>query len=149
MPRHAALIPLSHDHHHTLVLALRLKKGSATTHKDLWPSDLTEQLSRTIEYVKEEILPHFASEEKLIFPEALAILEARPLIQELLAQHAELRAQFAQLEGLHDNDEILTHFRALGSLLETHIRKEERELFPILEEKLSQEAFQRIQQAMG
>jgi iron-sulfur cluster repair protein YtfE (RIC family) len=149
MPRHAALIPLSHDHHHTLVLALRLKKGSATTHKDLWPKELQEQLARTVEFANEEILPHFAKEEQFVFPEALAIPEVRPLIEELKRQHVDIRLKFAALEGLSSNEEILTAFSALGAALESHIHKEERELFPMLEEKLREEAFARIEVGMS
>jgi iron-sulfur cluster repair protein YtfE (RIC family) len=149
MPRHAALIPLSHDHHHTLVLALRLKKGRATTHKDLWPKDLREQLARTIEFVNEEILPHFAKEEQFVFPEARSIPEVGPLIEELKRQHSDIRSKFSALEGLSSDEEILAAFSALGAALEFHIRKEERELFPMLEEKLSEEAFGRIEQGMS
>jgi hemerythrin-like domain-containing protein len=114
MPRHKTLIPLSQEHHHTLVLALRLKKGGPTTHKDLWPTDLKSQIEQTIEYCDGEILPHFELEERTIFPIAKDLETAKPI-----------------------EDNAKTALRALGERLEKHIRKEERDLFPLLESELS------------
>ncbi len=138
MPRHKSLIPLSHEHHHTLVLALRLKKGGPTTAKDLWPTDLTEQIERTSEYANREILPHFAIEEQTIFVFGNIIDQAKPIVEALLKDHEDLRLMIANLPNLLDLPEATakTHLRTLGERLEQHIRKEERELFPLLDAEL-------------
>jgi hemerythrin-like domain-containing protein len=139
MPRHKTLIPLSQEHHHTLVLALRLKKGGPTTHKDLWPTDLKSQIEQTIEYCDGEILPHFELEERTIFPIAKDLETAKPIIETLLTDHEDLRQMIAALPGLlfASEDNAKTALRALGERLEKHIRKEERDLFPLLESELS------------
>jgi len=148
MPRHQALIPLSQEHHHTLVLALRLKKGGPTTHKDLWPTDLVRQVERTMEYCDKEILPHFAQEEATIFVKARTLETARPLIDRLLVDHASLREMMDHLAGIRElsKDLIREHLRRLGEKLESHIRTEERELFPMLETGLSEQDWAELAQ---
>jgi len=146
MPRHEALIPLSREHHHTLVLALRLKKGGPTTTKDNWPIDLEEQRIATLRFFRHEILPHFALEERTIFPAAVHIAAAQAIVQTLRAQHHEIARRFQSLDSISAEDAptLLTAFRELGELLDTHIRLEERTLFPLMERELSTAAWDRI-----
>ena len=46
LKRHPSLIPLSHDHHHGLVLAERLVRGRAANPKSDWPESAVEQGAR-------------------------------------------------------------------------------------------------------
>jgi hemerythrin-like domain-containing protein len=59
-----------------------------------------------------------------------SIPESEPLIGELLSEHAQLRDWLARLEDEKHLAKVL--FEA-ADLLERHIRREERELFPLFE----------------
>jgi len=136
MPRHSTLIPLSHDHHEALLIALRLKKGGPTSqHDHLWPTDTAKQLHYLKVFFENELLPHFKLEEEILFPVASKLDELRPLVEKLLAQHTIMKGMMDQISKNDSIDEsmkkTLTDF---GVQLESHIRTEERELFPKLEE---------------
>ena len=79
---------------------------------------------------------HFREEEELVFP----LLAGRPdpaaaLLAETAAQHATLRALVRRLERSLDAQEVDAGLLGeLGELLESHIRLEERQLFPLIEE---------------
>jgi len=136
MPRHSLLIPLSHDHHEALLIALRLKKGGPTSQHDrLWPNDLHKQVRSLILYFENELLPHFKIEEEVLFPIASTIGELQQMVTNLLAQHQKMRDKIREISLLREADlhskKVLSDF---GTLLESHVRTEERELFPKLEE---------------
>ena len=136
MPRHINLIPLSHDHHEALLIALRLKKGGPTSqHDHLWSAELPKQLHSLQLFFDRELLPHFKLEEEILFPVAATLGEIQPLIKTLLAQHQQMRDRINNLFQITDDDDRLKKALAdFGAILEVHIRTEERELFPKLEE---------------
>jgi len=134
MPRHSNLIPLSHDHHEALLIALRLKKGGPTSqHDHLWSTELPKQLHSLQLFFERELLPHFKIEEEILFPVALSLEELQPLVQSLLAQHQQMREKISALFLITDDDLVKKELADFGLLLESHIRTEERELFPKLE----------------
>lgn len=102
MKRHAALIGLSQDHHHGLVLARRCTSGEAS-----WPE--------VAQLFAAELEPHFQIEERMLLP----ALGSDPLVERTLAEHGELRRMVDEQDSL----------QAFGALLQAHIRFEERELF--------------------
>ena len=89
---------------------------------------------RTIEFCEAELLPHFNREEAEFFPLWREI--AQDLIDQLLSEHAELRRMIEDLKAVHSDQELREAFSRLGILLERHIRLEERELFPLVEQSL-------------
>jgi hemerythrin-like domain-containing protein len=134
--RHPALIPLSHDHHHTLALALRLVQGKAALLNDGWTHDRHEQARRVKELYSGNLRRHFAAEEEILFPAMRAgIAGAGALIDRLQQDHREVEALINALlpDGPADPG---THLEALGRLLERHIRSEERELFDLFSTEL-------------
>ena len=134
MPRHTNLIPLSHDHHEALLIALRLKKGGPTSqHDHLWSTELPKQLHSLQLFFKRELLPHFKLEEDILFPAAMVLEELHPLIESLLAQHEQIRKKISTIFLITDDDLVKNELADFGLLLESHIRSEERELFPKLE----------------
>ncbi|MEO6939918.1 MAG: hemerythrin domain-containing protein [Candidatus Kapaibacterium sp.] len=142
MPRHAALVPLSHDHHHALLLALRLKKSGPVSKHDVWPTGLLAHAKATVEMIQRELYPHFMLEEQILFPEARSIPNANILIDQLLAEHAKMRNGKGEILALADKsatEELSIKLVEFGTLLEQHIRREERELFPVLEASFSSE----------
>jgi hypothetical protein len=129
--RHPALHKLSHDHHHGLVMALRLKKGGPASPNDNWPMDRSQQVGSLLAFASNELFPHFEIEEMYLLGIAGDELDER-----LLEDHREVRELLAQIEA---NSDIETSLKRFGEKLEAHIRFEEREFFPQLQEILGEE----------
>lgn len=131
MVRHPTLIQLSHDHHHGLALALRCRKQALGRLKPMGSQGLKERAEEFTAFFGKNLERHFDAEETVLFPFMRAsIAEAAPLIDELLREHEQLRAFSSKLAA--ENGLSKTLFDA-GDLLERHIRREERELFPLFE----------------
>jgi hemerythrin-like domain-containing protein len=105
------------------------------------PAELAAWQSEIQQHVELEIQYHFAAEESYIFPVALKFAELKPLVEELLKEHTELRSCFAQTTKRSLDREGLRRF---AELLTSHIRKEERQLFEAMQEKLSAEELAQI-----
>jgi hemerythrin-like domain-containing protein len=139
MKRHPAFAPLSRDHHRTLILAQSIKKrapqfrGMATT--------IEGKREEIISHFEDHLKDHFRKEEK-IFAECRNISpQVNDLFVEIIAEHREIEKLISDLKAEKEIDDTLN---ALGHLLEKHIRKEERTLFELLQEKLSQEMLNHI-----
>ena len=128
--RHQSLISLSHDHHHGLALALRLQQGDKALLNDGWTHDREKQAERVLTFYDDELSVHFRLEEEVLFP---AMAQQAPgsssLIDTLIKQHRQMESLIGRLRGKGGTpfDQILPE---LGAVLESHIRAEERELFP-------------------
>jgi quercetin dioxygenase-like cupin family protein len=134
MKRHASLIPLSHDHHRALVAARRLCRGADS-------AEPTREAAAFLSFFATETVPHFREEEELLFPHVANRDEAHELIVEALLEHQRLHAFAWQLTALVGNgraDPVV--MRAFGGLLEAHVRREEQELFPLIERLLADDA---------
>ena len=135
MERHPALYILSHDHHKGLILAQQLKKG-APQYKGM-PSTLEGKKEYAISFYRTELVKHFEDEEKILFPSVIKRDdEVDKLIEEVISEHRKMESLVKDLMRKSDVTDLLDE---LGRLLEKHIRKEERKLFPKIEEILSQE----------
>lgn len=134
MPRHPSLVPFSHDHHEALLVALRLKKGGPSSpHDMLWPTEPAQQAEALVRYAERELLRHFELEENVLFPNASESDEKiAVLIAALLEEHQQMREILTDLT-MADISTLPAKLREFGVLLERHIRKEERELFPMIE----------------
>lgn len=135
MKRHPALIPLSHDHHAKLVQARRLRLASG--------SDVAEaRLAASIQFVAAfpETAHHFRLEEEQLFPLLLRSGGGGPLLDAVLDEHEELRSLAAALgEQAAANEANADTMARLAALLEEHVRREERELFPLIENTVRDE----------
>ena len=137
MKRHPALIALSQDHHHGLALALRCRKQSLGQLKPMGAEGLRARAKEFRDFFSTNLIRHFRAEEEIIFPLLTAgSTQARSMIEELLADHQRIRSTERSLETESGLAKLL--FDA-GDLLERHIRREERELFPLIEERLELE----------
>lgn len=123
MKRHKALIPLSHQHQHALALCVKLRRGLAG-----------------VEAVREafagEIALHFRAEEEVLFPTARAHQVEMSLVRELLREHRQMEKFVAGLDP--------HRLKEFAQLLDDHVRKEERRLFPAMEKALPPEAMRRL-----
>lgn len=128
MKRSPELTPLSHDHHHALVVAHALAHTS-----DHAPG---VEMQR---WWEEEGSLHFRVEEVIVLPawwQECREADLR-LITRTLAEHNVIREA---LLGLGEFGLSVAHLVDLGHLLERHIRFEERELFPLIESSLNSES---------
>jgi len=122
MKRHPALQPLSDDHHRALVLGRRLRRAD--------PAALAALAHEVRRAAEAELEPHFGVEERVLLP-LLRAKGADALVARTEADHARVREL---VRGAWSLDAA----RALGELLERHVRFEERELFPEAEALLSE-----------
>jgi len=129
MLRDKNLIPLSHQHQHALALCVRIDRASPVSDFDLnaWQMEV-------VQHFEPEIKMHFLAEERILFPIARHYPELVPLIEELSADHADLRAFFAWAKAGEMSSEELSEF---AERMSDHIRKEERQLFESLQKLLN------------
>ena len=132
--RHPSLIPLSHDHHQGLALALRCRKQALGQLKPMGAAGLRLRAEECRDFYRNNLVGHFQAEEELLFP---ALSEAVPqcaaLVEELLSEHERIHQLVPRLEA---GTGLAKSIFDLGDLLEAHIRKEERRLFPLFEKQL-------------
>jgi hemerythrin-like domain-containing protein len=131
MLRDKNLVPLSRQHQHALALCVRIDraKKNGVLHAEAWQAEVALIFEQEIRY-------HFEAEEKDVFPRCAKFEELHGLVNELLAEHAELRQFFARAKESTLDAASLT---ALGEKLSAHIRKEERQLFERLQKLVGAE----------
>lgn len=135
MRRSPELTPLSRDHHVALDHALRLRRAGE--------DDLAEVVSGFLAFLVGPGREHFAQEEELLAP---AVPSARAgLARRMLAEHREILARAERL----GEDPCVAEAHALGELLTRHVRFEERELFPLLEDQVPAERMRDIARALS
>lgn len=129
MKRHDSLIPLTHDHHHALASARRLEQAAAAD-----PSERAAQARAFLDFFEADTIAHFREEEEVVFPLVIDAQEAKPLLIRLLLEHVQLHALVSRLRAEVDAGEVTTDTPTLiASLLQRHIRHEEKVLFPLIE----------------
>ncbi len=143
MKRIEALAPLSRDHHSTLILSQLLKKG-APDYREL-PTTAIGKKEYALEQYEMHIKNHFKSEE-LILEQVKNISDIiDTLCNEIFEEHKQINDLFYELKNAVDIEKTMDE---LGTLLQAHIRKEERILFPILQEKCTADQLDIIHQLL-
>ena len=129
MKRSPELAPLSRDHHVALEVALRLRRATTVT--------LAQAVEHFLDFWDRQGQHHFVVEERVVFA-ALPADDAEwaAATRRVRDEHAEIRNLASALQG----EPLLDDAHGLGALLSAHVRYEERELFPLLEGRLSREA---------
>jgi iron-sulfur cluster repair protein YtfE (RIC family) len=134
--RHDSLIPLSREHHYALVVCLRINRGLPGHISDSkW---LEERVAIVRDFFPLGLKSHFECEEENLFPAMSEVSGAHPLIEELLEEHRKLDGlvRFLVVGTYAVRMNKLSDF---SRLLESHIRKEERQLFPLFEQQVPAE----------
>lgn len=130
MKREEQLQPLSHQHHNGLMAALLLKKGvekqAATTVMDdfilsIWNGELRN---------------HFIKEEVYLHPHVLQIPTLMEKYEQMKTEHHQIRYI---VDAIRNGDSTVEQIRDFYTLLEKHIRFEERDLFPYIQEQIQPE----------
>ena len=122
------LVPLSREHHFGLLFGWKIKQGLAKG------ASLDIMRDYVLYFWKNSLCQHFQDEEDLL----LNILpENDPLKEQFLREHALLRELIDQVEAREQLSGLL--FEALHILITEHIRFEERQFFPHLEQHANAE----------
>lgn len=130
--RHPSLVPLSHDHHHGLALALRCRKQALGQLKPTGTAGLCDLAREFREFFAQNLINHFRAEEEVLFTQLRSrVPESAEIIDRLLREHEQIRSAMPNLQAATG---LSKRIFDLADLLERHIRKEERELFPLFEQ---------------
>jgi iron-sulfur cluster repair protein YtfE (RIC family) len=139
MKRTPELRTLSEDHHHGLVYARRLHRVQEGEEAN----SLGSTAKGFLDFWQKETSIHFRKEEEVLLPVVARYggdLSQDSLI-EMLAQHAHIRALIMRLSDEVRGGNVRTEtLHEIGEQLEAHIRLEERVVFPLVEESLSEAA---------
>ena len=124
MKRSEQLKSLSHEHHHALFIAKRLRDEGSQAGEAF------------VEFWRGEGEAHFRIEEVVLLPgSGLEGPGSDPDVARMLDEHLDIRRRVRRvLDGDASEDE----FGGLGVALTSHVRVEERELFPRIEALLDQ-----------
>ena len=139
MKRHEALAPLSREHHSTLMLAQLLKKH-APEYKGL-PTNNTDKARYALQQFEGIIKNHFKQEENILEKVKDCHAAIKTVAAEIIQEHQQLTALF---NSLHTATDVEDTMDKLANLLQDHIRKEERVLFPLVQQYCSEELLQQI-----
>jgi len=132
--RHPSLVLLSHDHHHGLALALRCRKQSLGQIKPMGTEGLRARAQEFLTFYRDNLVVHFKAEEELLFPLMREqVASCADMLDLLMRDHEQICRAMPQLEAGTGLAKLIFD---LGDLLERHIRKEERELFPLFEARV-------------
>lgn len=116
--------PLSRDHHHTLLLCWKIRKGFS---KGVAPERMKTYSDW---FFDNHVLPHFKIEEEYLFP---VLGEQHVMIKRALAEHRRLERLF------RDKKDIVRSLNLIEEELDLHVRYEERELFNEIQKQASSE----------
>lgn len=140
MKRHESLIPLTHDHHHALAQARRLRLAAGRE-----DDERLRQAREFIEFFQTDTINHFREEEEVVFPLAIEDERATPLLAEVVVEHLRIHALVGRLAAEVEQGKVTTEAATdVAETLERHIRLEEGKVFPLLEEVVPADRLTRI-----
>lgn len=143
MKRHTSLISLSREHHGALILA-RLLRQDAPSYKGL-PGDAPGKAEYALNFYQEEMIEHFHEEEKVISLVRGINPELDILFHEMEQEHTQLHELFSLI---NNNSDLPGHLDKLGRVLEDHVRKEERQIFPMIQDNCSEDVLNTIAETL-
>jgi hemerythrin-like domain-containing protein len=139
---------LSEDHHHGLVQARGLRRAAEADEA----GSAEAAVKRFLDFWQKDTALHFRIEEEVLLPVMARYggdLSREPLV-EMIEDHARIRGLVMQLsdEAIGGNVRLET-LHEIGERLEAHIRLEERVVFPLIEESLSEAALTELAARLG
>ena len=144
MKRHPALIPLSREHHGALILA-RLLQKDAPVYKGL-PTDTQGKAEYAYKFYQEELVKHFEDEEMVLKLVTGVESNLDLIIKTIYHEHQELHELF---QSIANHPDLSSHLDQIGKTLETHIRKEEREFFPLMQETCNDDLMIKVDKSLS
>ena len=144
MKRHPALIPLSREHHGALILA-RLLQKDAPVYKGL-PTDIQGKAEYASKFYQEELVKHFEDEEMVLKLVIGVESNLDLMIETIYREHQELHKLF---QSIDNHPDLISRLDQIGKTLETHVRKEERELFPLIQETCNDDLMIKVDKSLS
>lgn len=132
LKRHEALVGFSKDHHFGLLLVWKIRQG---LNKKVSPGRISDYV---LYFFDEDIDGHFKEEEEQLFP---MLPSSSILRQQAETEHKAIYEMIGRLRKDKDNMDLLLQF---ADALKDHIRFEERELFPFMQQTLSATELEQI-----
>lgn len=121
------------QHHAQLAgsLALRVEGlvAAAATGNDVAAQHSREGI---VAWCERELVPHAVAEEEALYPAAQSLPSGRLLVEGMLAEHEVIRALVAEVAGATDSVRAAVAARALQTLFESHLQKENELVVPLL-----------------
>jgi hemerythrin-like domain-containing protein len=134
--RSKEIAPLSRDHHEGLLLGWKIKKGIAN-------GTSVKTISSYVKWFWENhLLSHFKKEETVLIEYVPA---DNTHVKQMFEEHQQIVNKISEIEK-QPNEKLLLEF---STLLETHIRFEERVLFNEIEEILNEEQLKNLGEVLN
>jgi len=123
---------LSQEHHYCLLFCWKLRQGVS---KNIPP----ERIWRYVQYFwHEHLKPHFKTEEKILF-----VHFSDNRVERAIREHQQISRFITDLEN--DSTFIVRKkISELATMVDAHVRYEERQLFPHLERNLTAEQLEKV-----
>ncbi|HEX2983543.1 MAG TPA: hemerythrin domain-containing protein [Ignavibacteriales bacterium] len=107
------------------------------------PKDIPGKIDYAKKFYHNDLALHFKKDENALFPAVKGKdKELDELIRTLIAEHLKITHLVFDLDESGNAPAVLDE---LGHLLEDHIRKEERKLFPLIESNFNDEELEKIE----
>ena len=140
MKRHPTLIPLSRFHRSVLFVAQMAKKNGPKFKG--YPTEVEGKAEYAYNFFLKSLEDHFKQEEEQLFPKIMGYTaELDALTKEVKAEHLQLSALFLSIP---EQEELENHLDELGFALEAHVRKEERQLFQLIQATLDDDEMENL-----
>ncbi len=134
------IFSIAHDHFHILMVAQMIKQGSK--HAAGLPDSLEAKARYVIHFYNQELENHFYIEETVLQPEVTGISdEIDKILMDVDDEHKKIADM---VDGLKDEKNLNKKLDELSNILEEHVNKEERELFPKIQETLSEQELEEL-----
>ena len=131
LKRDPRIQPISREHHHTLLLCWKIRKGISKNIE-------IERIKKYADwFFATHIVPHFEIEEEYIFP---VLGMDSELVKKALSEHRRLKRLFSEKEN------VSISLSLIEEELDAHIRFEERVLFPEVQKIASKQQLDAIEE---
>jgi hemerythrin-like domain-containing protein len=128
---------ISWEHHQVLRYALHIKKGVAKNTDGRVLADYVKAVA------DQHLTAHFAEEEQALFSRLNAEQKENPALQQVLKEHQELPLLAAEISNNQGSDK--TQILQFSAAIVSHVKLEEKTLFPFIERVLSKQVLQEAQ----
>jgi iron-sulfur cluster repair protein YtfE (RIC family) len=136
--RNKHILQLSRDHHFTLLFSWKLVQGVKNKIE-------FERIKKYVDYFwHNDMQAHFREEEEILFP-----LIKGDQVEKAALDHEQIKKQVYKVLSEDDQEQVYKYLTSLADSIITHVRYEERVLFPYLEEVLTGMQLEYIGEQLG
>lgn len=127
------IFKLSKDHHFTLLFSWKIRQG-------LKNGVETERIKKYVEYFwYHDMQSHFREEDEILFAPA-----KDDKVQKAMEDHHQIKEKIDSVLKTFDKEDLSRQLLSLADVVDAHVRYEERELFPHLEQTLTEPQLETI-----